>query len=392
MTAIADPFLPLPIRQSDPELTRRTDAARAEMARRDLAALLLVSPENIYYLLGLDHQGYFAFSLLLVPRDGAPELIARAMEGPTVAARAPGCVHRPFHDGEDPVAVVTAALRAHVAPGSAVGVEDSAMFFPPAIRTRICRETQELTWVDASDVGQRLREVKSDGEIAAVRRAAALSDSAMAAGIAAVAEGVRETRVAAAVYQAMISGGSQNPGFAPLIRSTAILQQEHVSWDERAIAAGDGVFLELSACVRRYHAPLSRTIYVGAAPPQAATAHAAALAGLAAIRDALRPGAVAGDVYAAWRAAVERVHPQGGVPRHHCGYLVGIGFPPSWVGGGEVPGIRPGSTRAIRAGMTFHAMSWVQEPIGYVVSDTALVTGEGCELLTGVSRELTVVP
>lgn len=373
------------------ELRSRVAAARAEMARRDLSALLLVSPENIYYLLGLDYQGYFAFSLLLLPREGPPELITRAMEGPTVAARAPDCVHRPFHDGADPVATAAAALRGQVRPGEAVGVEDSAMFFPPAIWAGLRQELPELVWVGAGDIGQQLREVKSEAEIVSVRRAASLSSEAMAAGIGAIAAGGSESRVAAAVYSTMISGGSQNPGFAPLIRPTQILQQEHVTWDERAIEPGEGLFLELSACVRRYHAPLSRTVYVDEAPPEAVVAHRAALAGARAIAAELRPGAAASDVYHAWQDAVEQVHPQRGARRHHCGYLVGIGFPPSWVGGGEVLGIRPGSARLVRAGMTFHAMSWVTEPTGYVISDTILVTDDGCEVLTRAPRELTVL-
>ncbi|RNL84445.1 M24 family metallopeptidase [Halostreptopolyspora alba] len=373
------------------ELRSRVAAARTEMARRDLSALLLVSPENIYYLLGLDYQGYFAFSVLLLPREGAPELITRAMEGPTIAARAPDCVHRPFHDGESPVATVAAALRDHVRPGEAVGAEDSAMFFPPAIWAGLRQELPELVWVGAGDLGQQLREVKSAAEITSVRRAASLSGDAMASGIGAIAAGGSESRVAAAVYSTMISGGSQPPGFAPLIRSTQILQQEHVTWDERVIEPGEGLFLELSACVRRYHAPLSRTVYVNEAPPEAVVAHRAALSGLRAITAELRPGAVASDVYGAWQDAVTRVHPQQGAPRHHCGYLVGIGFPPSWVGGGEVLGIRPGSHRRIRTGMTFHAMSWVSEPTGYVISDTVLVTEDGCEVLTRAPRELTVV-
>jgi Xaa-Pro aminopeptidase len=31
----------------------------------DLDALVVTSPENIYYLIGLTHQGYFAFTMLV---------------------------------------------------------------------------------------------------------------------------------------------------------------------------------------------------------------------------------------------------------------------------------------------------------------------------------------
>jgi Xaa-Pro dipeptidase len=121
-------------------------------------------------------------------------------------------------------------------------------------------------------------------------------------------------------------------------------------------------------------------------PPEAVEAAETALAGLVAGRGALRPGVRTGEVFAAWQRAVG-----GGPSRHHCGYLVGIGYPPSWVGGAEVLGIRPGGDVEVRAGMVFHLMSWIERPAGHVLSDTVLVTDDGCELLTTVSREPAVV-
>jgi hypothetical protein len=39
-------------------------------------------------------------------------------------------------------------------------------------------------------------------------------------------------------------------------------------------------------------------------------------------------------VYAAWQRVVADGAVSSQPLRHHCGYLVGIGFPPSWGGGG----------------------------------------------------------
>jgi Xaa-Pro dipeptidase len=61
------------------EFAERLHRTRREMAARGLAALLVVSPENVYYLAGLNHLGYFAFTLLVVPLDGRPRLVTRAM-------------------------------------------------------------------------------------------------------------------------------------------------------------------------------------------------------------------------------------------------------------------------------------------------------------------------
>lgn len=377
---------PLVAPPQDPERQTRITALRAAMAARGLVAVALTSPENVYYLLGLDHLGYFAFTMLVLPAEGDPVLVTREMERATVLAQVPDVRHVTFADGENPADAAARALT-HVAPGGGtVGVEGRGSFLPPAVLDGLRAALPALAWDDCTGLLSSARAVQSATETGWARRAAGVSDAAMRAGIAAARPDAVECTVAAATYHAMISAGGESPGFVPLIRPVAMLGQEHVTWGDRELRPGQGLFLELSGCVRRYHAPLSRTVHPGYAPAEAVEAAGSALAGLTAARAALGPGVRTGDVFAAWQRAV------GGMPRrHHCGYLVGIGYPPSWVGGPEVLGIRPGGDVEVLAGMVFHLMSWVERPVGHVVSDTALVTDDGCELLTTVARELTVV-
>ena len=65
---------------TDDELTRRVAVARMEMATRGLDLILLSAPEQVFYLTGLDHWGYFAPHVLMVPADGDLVLVTRAME------------------------------------------------------------------------------------------------------------------------------------------------------------------------------------------------------------------------------------------------------------------------------------------------------------------------
>ena len=54
------------------EIDRRIALVRAGLERRKLDAAIFASPENVFYLTGLDHWGYFAPHLLIVPADGEP--------------------------------------------------------------------------------------------------------------------------------------------------------------------------------------------------------------------------------------------------------------------------------------------------------------------------------
>src|SRR5919106_754677 len=349
------------------EYDARVDAVRKAMSEHGLDALLVMSPENIYYLVGLSHQGYFAFTMLVFPLDGQPLLVTRSMERVTINDQAP-----------------------HVA---RVGVELGSMFFPPVIWEAMQERLPDIAWSDGSGVVEEIRRVKSPLEIASVRRAAALSDRAIRAGIEEAGVGVNEREVAAEVMRSMVDGGSEHPGFAPLVRSKRYLLHEHTTWRDAVLVPGDSLFMELSASVQCYHAPLARMAYMGAPPAGIERSAEIALTGLHAVTGALRPGVTSGDVYDAWQAVIDDALGPGAYGRHHCGYSVGIGFPPSWLGIGTVLGLRSGRTVEIRERMVFHVLSWL---LGagvpdYVLSDTVIVTSAGGELLTTTRRTPIVI-
>ncbi|MBO0610532.1 M24 family metallopeptidase [Myceligenerans salitolerans] len=368
------------------EFRQRRRNLLAAMAERELPVLVVTAPEDIYYLTGYNNQGHFAFTALVVAADGEPVLVARAMEAPTAAAQVPDCAFDGYGDDADPAAVLSSTIKQAGGPQEAVGYQGHSMTFPIAVWNRVRDSVPAQAWIDCTDLLVGLRAVHSDRELACIEAAARLSDLGMQAALDAVGAGVPEAEVAAAGLHAMIRSGSDYPGFVPLVRTMDRVDQEHLAWSTRRLRDTDTVFLELSAAVARYHAPLTRTVAV-AGPPRSPAAAEIALVGHAAIRAAIRPGRTAEDIYRAWRDTVDA---DLGAPndRHHCGYLIGIGFPPSWVGGNAVLGLRPGNTTVLRPGMTFYIQSWViKQQVGdHVVCDTVLVTEDGCELLTTTSR------
>jgi Xaa-Pro dipeptidase len=300
--------------------------------------------------------------------------------------------HVPFADHEDPAGAVIGALRLGGLASSRLGVEMDHMFFPPRIAESIEAGFPGAAWGDGSGIVDELRIVKSPREIAYTRQAAAITDLAMRTAVERAGVGVNEKEIAAEIYRTMILAGSEYPSFVPFVRSTETIGQEHGTWRDRALQRGDVLFMELSACVRRYNAPMSRTIYIGRVPEGVREAEPIILEAMGEIERTLRPGALTGEVYAAWQAVIDRVLGHSNYRRHHCGYTLGIGFPPSWVGGSVVVGIRPNGTIPIRAGMVFHVVSWAPNSgLGnYGVTDTAIVTDKGADILTSAARHVTV--
>ncbi len=375
---------------SDGELARRVAAVREAMAAGAIDTAVFSAPESVFYLTGLDHWGYFAPHHLIVPQTGEMVLVTRAMERVTIANQ----VRNARFSGHSDSVTAASHLARELGPlaGARIGLEAQTSGLTFAAGQELAAALGADRWADVSDLTAGLRQVKSAEEQALMRAAARASDAGTAAAIAAIGDGATEAEVAAECTAAMIRAGSNPPGFGPFLRPGERIAEEHTTWGDGRYRAGGRVMLELAGCVCRYHAPMGRLIHLGhirdedaAMAEVAKRAFGAALAGL-------RPGRRAREVYADWQAVVDAA----GMPhyrRHHCGYLVGIGFPPSWTGGNTVTGLRHDSDLALREGMCFHLLSWFTETGrgDFFVSNTALLGPGGPELLTTAPMGPTVV-
>ncbi len=70
------------------------------MVAKEIDMALLSTPENIFYLTGLDHLGVFAPHLQIVPADGEMTLVTRVMERVTIAAQVENALFLGHSDSE----------------------------------------------------------------------------------------------------------------------------------------------------------------------------------------------------------------------------------------------------------------------------------------------------
>lgn len=366
------------------ELVGRLEAVRTRMRERQLDGLIVAIPENIYYLTGLDHWGFFACHILVVPLDGDLVIAARAMEGATVSNQVRNAQFSGHSDTEDAGEFFASVIKCEGLGGARIGIEKKSLFLTAHIAERLFDGLPGVDWSDCSNLVHELRMVQSPLEQNYTRRAAEAADAGTMAAIDALHAGASDYEVAAECHRAMILAGSEYPGFGPFIRSTRRRPgDEHTTWRGDVFEDGDPVLLEVGAAYRKYQAPMGRLVYVGSAPAVAEEAADLSMGGMQAIASAIRPGVTVGEVYDAWHGVAENagLHDY---HRHHCGYLVGIGFPPSWTGGSAVTAIRRGGDMVLRTGMVFHLHSWFTETGrgDYFISNTALLSDSRCEILT----------
>jgi Xaa-Pro dipeptidase len=233
---------------TEDEIARRLAAVRRELIARELEAAVIASPENVFYLTGLDHWGYFAPHLLIVPQMQQPVLVTRAMERVTIEKQVTTALFRGHSDSETAADIAARVLSDLNLAGKRIGLE----FWTAGLSHGLAQSLTEAAaarWIDISELVDGLRLIKSAEEQKLMRRAADISIAAAGAAIAAIGEGAAEADVAAECTAAMIRAGGHPPGFGPFIRPQSRLGEEHASWGEGKFRGGEGVFLELSGCV-----------------------------------------------------------------------------------------------------------------------------------------------
>jgi Xaa-Pro dipeptidase len=374
------------------ELDKRVGRVRQALFDNGLDGIIIAVPESIYYLTGLDHWGFFAAHALVVNANGEMALSCRAMERITIENQVANAKFYGHKDHEELSDYVHQAMKDMGLAGGRVGLEKRSLFLTARHAERIQGDKLGIQWSDASGIVDDIRLIKSPLEMDYTRKAAYAADLGTLAAVDAVRDGASDYEVAAAYHSRMILEGSEYPGFGPFIRPTSRLGEEHTTWRGEIFRNGDAVLLETCAAYRKYQSPMGRIVYVGKPPKGADKSAELAIRGMKAVCGALKPGARAGDAYDAWHevaasAGLVDYH------RHHCGYLVGIGFPPSWTGGSMVTSLFPKSTRKIEVGMVVHAHSWFTNTnvADYFISNTVMVTENGAEVLTNKTPETLIV-
>jgi len=370
----------------------RLSNVRSKMEEYNFDACLITSPENIYYLIGLDHQGYFGPHILIVPRQDEMIIVARAHEVTTCERQACNATFKGYSDTQEAGKFVSEILKKMNLGNANIGIQKASLCFPPTISDSLKDNLPEVKWGDANGIVESFRMVKSSREIEYIKKAASISDKMIQKAIDTAAEGISEREIAACIHEVMIREGGEPPGFGPFVRSAERLPYEHEIWSDRILQKGDQVILEMAASFKRYHSPMGRLIYVDKAPDGTVEVEKICIEAQNETIKSMKPGTSFAKVYDTWQDVIDR-NGLSHYRRHHCGYSVGIAFHPSWTGGIGVVSLHDKSDLIIQSGMVFHQLSWL---LGcgkgdYFVSDTVYVNENGGERLTNTSRNLSIV-
>ncbi|MCP3380362.1 Xaa-Pro peptidase family protein [Bradyrhizobium sp. CCGUVB4N] len=373
------------------EYLRRLSAVKSDMERREIEVLVVTAPAHITYLTGYTSKsGYVPQGLVVSLKDEEPTFITRRMDGPAalhqmyidrsrVIGYPEALIANPERDGYD--AIIDFILEKGLG-RKGIGLE--AKLLPALTVEKFKSRADGAKIVDCTNAITWIRGVKSDLEIAMMREAGAISDAGMLKAKDVIRPGVREADASAEIIATLVRGANGKPGTDVagfFLCATPRTSTCHIRWTEDVFQPGSQINLEFSGVRHGYTSPLMRTISIGKPSDNIRRLHEGEVAGLEAALAAAKTGNTCSDVAVAFNATLKK---HGFEKESRCGYAVGI----DWTE--PTASLKEGDMTVLKPNMTFHLMlgNWIDEDVGYVISETFRVTDAGGESFTNIPREL----
>ncbi|MFK8250571.1 M24 family metallopeptidase [Ancylobacter terrae] len=374
------------------EFERRKARLLAVMAERKLDGLLMFQQESMYWLTGYDTFGFCFFQSLWLGADGRVALLTRSadLRQAQHTSLIPDIRIWTDQKGSTPQRQLRDMVADLGGAGARIGVEYDSYGLTAANGRKLDAAFEGFaTLVDASQLVDRLRAVKSAAEIIYARKAGQLAVDAWNAATGLVQAGMDEGDILAAMQGAVFKGGGDYPANEFIIGSGTDALLCRYKAGRRRLDDEDQITLEWAGAYRRYHAAMMATIVVGPPRDRHLELFAAAKQALEACVDAIVPGRTAGDVFAA-HAHVMDGH---GLAKHRlaaCGYSLGAKFTPSWM---DPPMFYADHDWVLEPGMVMFAHMILMDSdtdTAMCLGRTYLVTETGNEELTLAPQELVV--
>jgi Xaa-Pro aminopeptidase len=376
--------------------TDRIRAAQAIAKAEGYAAVLIGVGADMRYLAGYPAMPLERLTMLVIPADADPSLVAPRLEvtparlcPPAAAGDLPVVTWEETGDphGMVPGMVRDAAGAATSGDGLRIAVSDD---LPARHLLRLQAALPGARFTLGSPLIGRLRIVKDDDEIALLTEAAHAADRVVAQIAAGRLVGRTEADVAREVRDRLLAEGHDEAQFA-IVGSGPNSSSPHHEASDREIQAGEPIVLDIGGTISGYGSDVTRTLWVtGGDPGRGPDERFRHLFGVlhaaqAAARNAVRPTAAPEAIDATARRIID-AEGYGEAFFHRTGHGIGLE-------GHEDPYIVEGNTEPLREGMAFSIEPgiYLVGEYGARIEDIVVCGPNGPIALNEAARELYVV-
>ena len=367
---------------------------RQRLEKNDIDVALITDDDNVYYLTGYYdylHMDFGRPTILVVLREGQSILITPSIDFNSAESLARVDRIVSWNDGvgnewrEELPKVAVNAMKVAIEPHH----------IPPVVYSYLIELIEAEKLENASSLLSDMRMIKSDMELQLARHAGEVANAMMTAGRSAIGSGIAEFEVAIATSQAGTQMAakllnahytdedmSPNTHFLQIMASGEAITKTHHRATTRIMKYGEPVFLCFCGMTNfhRFKLGFDRTFWIGEITDKSQeVVYEIALASQEAALKALKPGATAESVHAAYAEVIQEA---GYEYPFRCGRATGFSYL-------EAPQLVTGDKTILLPGMVLAVDGSVSvDSFRAQIGDSFIITQEGYEPLTDHPKKL----
>ena len=342
--------------------------------------MLISHPSNRFYLTGFTGEdtapNESSGHLFITPNDAV--LVTGSVNVTQAEAQAPH-VRVIKREGGWPQADANVIAELGV---TCIGYEPQAMLVGVfhGISEQLKDKGHVHEWVATDGLVEQLRLVKSESEIALLRKAFEITCETFERVAPTIQAGQTEWDVAWRIHQTYVELGAEGPAFPTIVAAGTNGARPHHEPGQRVIQAGEPIVIDMGARYHGYCADLTRTVWVGEPDVKLREVYPIVAGAVEAALERTQPGISGRDLDAAARQHIE-ARGYGEAFSHGLGHGVGVRVH-------EGPSASKESEDILAAGslLTIEPGIYLPEGGGVLIEDVVLITNDGIEVLTTASK------
>lgn len=354
----------------------RVNKVIEKMKEQKLSQLIVTSPASLYYLVGKWINPGERMIALYLDVEGNSKLFVNKL---FPIEEDLGVDIEWFTDTDDSIEILSKVIRK----GEILGIDK---YWPAHFLIRLMDMNVAGGFVNSSNIIDELRMVKDEEEKELMRKSSEINDRVMKKFCSMLKEGETEKSLARLLIGLYEEEGAEGISFDPIVAIGANAADPHHEPDNTKLKKGDSIVIDIGGVYKHYCSDMTRTVFFGAEPNEDdrevyEIVREANLRSIAKVK----AGVKFSEIDAAARDYITEKG-YGEYFTHRTGHSIGLEIH-------DKGDVSSANNDEVQSGMIFSIEPgiYLTNKFGVRIEDLVLVTDDGCEILNGVDKNITII-